>query len=455
MVRQSFYIFYHMVSDHHAKSSFKYHESKRVVKRRKEVMSITKITDIKARQILDSRGNPTIEVEVHTKDTYGRAIVPSGASTGIYEAHELRDGTKRYHGKSVEKAIKNVNNTIRPALEGKDVFNLTGIDQTMIELDGSLNKKKLGANAILGVSMAAARAGASERGVPLYRYLGGPKRMPIPFCNIINGGQHAGGRLEMQEFMIAPVKARSFKEAVMMVSETYHTLKSLIASRYGKSATNVGDEGGFAPDLTNAEQALDLIMEAVSRAGYTKKIRIAMDPAASEFYEDGKYTRRRLTGKRLADYYSMLVKKYPIISIEDPFDQDDFDSYKIFMRQERNKDLQIVGDDLLVTNVQRITDGIEKELCNALLLKVNQIGTLTEAMNAAELCVSNGWNVMVSHRSGESEDPFIADLSVALGIGQIKLGAPCRSDRTSKYNQLLRIEEELGDKAEYPNKMFR
>ena len=409
-----------------------------------------------AREILDSRGNPTIEVEVHTKENKGVAIVPSGASTGIYEAHELRDSTRRFHGKGVSKAIRNVNDVIAPKLKGKDIFNLTKIDQIMIELDGTLNKSKLGANAILGVSMAAARAGANEKDIPLYKYLGKSKKLPIPFCNIINGGQHAGGKLEMQEFMIAPVKAKNFKEATMIVSEIYHELKSIISAKYGKSATNVGDEGGFAPNLSNAEQALDLIVEAIGKSGYTKKVRIAMDPAASEFYQGGKYLRRKISGKKMAEYYQKLMQKYPIISIEDPFDQDDFESFEYFTKQnEKNSNFQIVGDDLLVTNVQRITKAIDSNLCNALLLKVNQIGTLTEAINAAELCMSNGWNVMVSHRSGESEDPFIADLAVALGAGQIKLGAPCRSDRTSKYNQLIRIEEELGSEAEYPNTMFK
>ncbi len=418
------------------------------------MIGITRIKKVEAREVLDSRGNPTIEAVVSTSNCSGRAIVPSGASTGIYEAHELRDNAKRFHGKGVSKAVKNVNEIIAPKIRGKDVFNLTGIDQTMIELDGTLNKKKLGANAILGVSMAAARAGALEKGLPLYRYLGKSNKLPIPFCNIINGGQHAGGKLEMQEFMIAPVKARSFKEATMIVAEVYHELKSIIANKYGKSATNVGDEGGFAPNLSNAEQALDLIMEAVKKTGYSRKVKIAMDPAASEFYADGKYLRRKLSRSKMIEYYSRLAEKYPIVSIEDPFDQDDYDAYSEFMEKHGNKGFQIVGDDLLVTNVKRITEGIEKNLCNALLLKVNQIGTLTEAINAAELCMSNGWNVMVSHRSGESEDPFIADLSVALGTGQIKIGAPCRSDRTAKYNQLIRIEEELGGKAEYPSRMF-
>ncbi|MFP4189561.1 MAG: phosphopyruvate hydratase [Candidatus Woesearchaeota archaeon] len=448
------FIYFPILQETSFSSSFIY-ETISDDKRKRKVIIIARITDIKARQILDSRGNPTVEAEVHTRDCYGRAIVPSGASTGIYEAHELRDKTKAFHGKAVTKAVKNINQVIGPKLKGKDIFNLTGIDQTMIELDGTFNKKRLGANAILGVSMAAARAGAKERGLPLYKYLGKSSKLPIPFCNIINGGEHAGGKLEMQEFMIAPIKARTFKEAVQMVAEIYHELKVIITKKYGKSASNVGDEGGFAPNLSNAEQALDLIVEAISRSGYSKKVKIAMDPASSEFYKEGRYMRRGLTGKKMGEYYERLMRRYPIISIEDPFDQDDFEAYQAFMKKHgRENNFQVVGDDLLVTNVKRITESIEKNLCNALLLKVNQIGTLTEAINAAEICMSNGWNVMVSHRSGESEDPFIADLSVALGSGQIKLGAPCRSDRTSKYNQLIRIEEELGDAAEFPNKMF-
>ncbi len=416
-----------------------------------------KIKKVHARQVLDSRGNPTIEAEIAAGNVTGRAIVPSGASTGIYEAHELRDKNKRYGGKSVEKAVKNVNTLIAKKLVGMDVFNLTGIDKAMIELDGTKNKKKLGANAILGVSMAAARAGAAAKGISLHRYLGNKKLLPIPFANIINGGKHAGGALEMQEFMIAPVKARSFREATQLVAETYHELKKIIAAKYGKSAINVGDEGGFAPNIDTAEKALDMITQAIENAGYLSKIRIAMDPASSEFYnKDGTYLVKKYSKKRMAGYYKRLAEKYPIISIEDPFEQDDFEAYGLFMQQHQKKlDLQIVGDDLLVTNVERIETALEKNLCNALLLKVNQIGSLSEAMDAAKLCMKNNWNVMVSHRSGESEDAFIADLAVGLGTGQIKLGAPCRSDRTSKYNQLLRIEEELGSKAAYPTKMFR
>ena len=415
-----------------------------------------KIKEIKGRQILDSRGNPTIEVEVHTQNKIvGKAIVPSGASTGIYEAHELRDGKKAYFGNGVEKAVLNVNTKINNALKGIDVTKQNEIDNIMIKLDGTESKKKLGANAILGVSMAISRAAAQSKNISLHKYLGNSKLLPIPFCNIINGGKHAGGDLEMQEFMIAPIKAKNFSDATRMVAETYHELKSLIKKKYGTSATNVGDEGGFAPNIDSAEKALDLIVSAIAKAGYTGKIKIAMDPASSEFYHNGKYLRKNFDYKKMADYYARLAKKYPIISIEDPFEQDDFDAYTYFMNKYGGNGFQIVGDDLLVTNVKRIKEALDKKLCDSLLLKVNQIGTLTEAMDAANLCMKNGWNVMVSHRSGESEDPFIADLVVGLGTGQIKLGAPCRSDRTSKFNQLLRIEEELGKEARYPKNMFK
>jgi enolase len=415
-----------------------------------------KIKNVHARSVLDSRGNPTVEVEVSTQKVTGRAIVPSGASTGIYEAHELRDKKKAFLGNGVEKAVTNVNTTIAKKLKGMDIFNLSGIDQAMIDLDGTKNKKKLGANAILGTSMAVARAGALEKGISLHKYLGNSMMLPIPFCNIINGGKHAGGDLEMQEFMVAPVKAKSFAEATKIISEIYHILKGIIKKKYGVSAANVGDEGGFAPNIDTAEKALDLIMAAVQKAGYSSKVRIAMDPASSEFYHDGTYLKKKLSRKQMARYYAKLTAKYPIISIEDPFEQDDFESYSMFMKEYQPiSKIQVVGDDLLVTNVDRIKIAKEKQLCNALLLKVNQIGSLTEAIAAAKMCMKNKWHVMVSHRSGESEDPFIADLAVGLGTGQIKLGAPCRSDRTSKFNQLLRIEEELGSKAKYPTGMFK
>lgn len=412
---------------------------------------MAKIEKIVAREVLDSRGNPTVEVDVFAEKAWGRAIVPSGASTGIYEAIELRDGGARYHGKGVLNAVSNVNNKIASKLIGMDAEDQTLIDQTLIELDGSENKKNLGANAILGVSMAVCRAQAMASGKNLYKYIGdklGYKmRMPIPFSNVINGGSHAGNALSFQEFMIVPLKTKKFSEASMMVSETYYSLRSLLMDRFGKSAINVGDEGGFAPPLRNPEDALDLLSKAINKAGYTQKMKIALDVAASTFYNDKKYLVEEdkiFDASKLANYYMKLAKNYPIISIEDPFEQDDFDAWSNLMQKSK---MQIVGDDLLVTNIERIKKAAEKKMCNALLLKVNQIGTLTQAFDAARIAYNYKWKIMVSHRSGESEDPFIADLSVALGCGQIKLGAPARGERTCKYNQLLRIEEELGSRA--------
>ena len=403
-----------------------------------------KIRGIKARQVLDSRGNPTIEVEVSTAGSLNRAIVPSGASTGKYEALELRDNGKAFLGMSVQKAISNVNKILAKKLIGKNVGNQKEIDKIMIKLDGTNNKSKLGANAILGVSMAVSRAGAFSKNMHLFEYLGelaGNKKfvLPIPYSNVINGGIHAGNNLQIQEFMIVPVKSRNFSESVRIVSETYHLLKKDIEGKYGKLGINVGDEGGFAPPLNTAEEALDLLNEAIAISGYRRKLRIAMDCAASEFYDNGSYM-GSMTGDELIDYYLKLIKDYKIISIEDPFDQDDFLSYAKFMKK---VETQVVGDDLLVSNVERVKQAVDKKLCNALLLKVNQIGTVTEAIEAANLALKNKWKVMVSHRSGETEDPYIADLAVGLGTRQIKLGAPCRSDRTAKYNQLLRIEELL------------
>lgn len=418
---------------------------------------MSKIRDVYAREVIDSRGNPTIEVDVYTEDKcWGRAIVPSGASTGIYEALELRDGDqKRFLGKGVRKAVDNVNKTISKKIKGLEVTNQELIDQTLIDLDGSENKKNLGANAILGVSMAVARAAAMSQGKNLYEYLsdnlGYKKKMPIPFANVINGGAHAGNSLEIQEFMIVPVKAKTFFEATRMVSETYHTLKSVIKDKYGKNAVNVGDEGGFAPPLQTPEEALDLITLAIKKAGYKDKVKIALDCAASEFKREGAYhvTKDKiLDGLSLGRYYQELMKKYDIISIEDAFEQDDFYAWENFKKETK---IQLVGDDLTVTNPARIKMAIEKKLCNTLLLKVNQIGTLTQAIDAAKVAYKAKWKVIVSHRSGESEDPFIADLAVALGCGMIKLGAPCRTERTAKYNQLIRIEEELGRKAKMEN----
>lgn len=414
---------------------------------------MTKIEKVVAREVLDSRGNPTVEVDIITEGAWGRAIVPSGASTGVYEAIELRDGGVRYHGKGVLNAVNNVNKVISKKIIGMDILDQTLIDQTLIELDGSENKKNLGANAILGVSMAVCRAGAMSCEKNLYEYLSKKlsynMKMPVPFSNIINGGAHAGNALSFQEFMIVPVKAKSFSEATMMVSETYYSLRSLLLDRFGKSAINVGDEGGFAPPLRNPEDALDLITKAINKAGHSKSMKIAIDAAASTFYNDKKYIvdeNKIFDSSKLGNYYLNLAKNYPIISVEDPFEQDDFESWTSFMKKTK---MQVVGDDLLVTNVERMKIAKQRNMCNALLLKINQIGTLTQAFDAARVAYENKWNIMVSHRSGESEDPFIADLAVALGCGQIKIGAPARGERTCKYNQLLRIEEELDGRAKF------
>ncbi|HHI03994.1 MAG TPA: phosphopyruvate hydratase [Candidatus Woesearchaeota archaeon] len=411
-------------------------------------MIIVQNACIKAREVLDSRGNPTVEAEIILNNHIIRAIVASGASTGKYEALELRDKDKRYNGKGVLKAVKNVSR-ISNALKGINLTKQKEIDEKIIKLDATKNKTKLGANAMLAASMACLRAGALLKKKPLYQYIseisGRKPSIPIPFCNVINGGKHADNKLKMQEFMIVPIGLKSFSESVMIVSETYHTLKRLVSKKYGMSG--VGDEGGFAPRINNAFDALELITKAIKKSGHEKNIRIALDPAASEFYKDGKYViEKTLTGGEMVDYYAELVKKYPIISIEDPFDQDDFEPYTELTRKIGSK-IQIVGDDLLVTNTERIRKAVDLKLCNALLLKPNQIGTVTEAIDAANLAFKSGWNVMVSHRSGETEDSFIADLATGLGCGQIKLGAPCRGERTCKYNQLLRIEEQLGKRA--------
>lgn len=428
------------------------------------------ISAIKARQIFDSRGNPTVEVDLTTDKGLFRAAVPSGASTGIYEALELRDNDKaNYHGKGVLKAVANINDTIAPALiaANLDVTNQREIDEFMLRLDGTENKNKLGANAILGVSLAATKAGAAAKGLPLYRYiaeLAGRTEviLPVPAFNVINGGSHAGNKLAMQEFMILPTGANTFSEAFKMGSEVFHHLKNVIKSRFGLDATSVGDEGGFAPNILNNKDALVLINDAIAKAGYTGRIEIGMDVAASEFYRDGKYDldfknpkpdpSTFITSDQLGELYQEFIKENPMVSIEDPFDQDDWEAWT---KLTANTTIQIVGDDLTVTNPKRIATAVEKKACNCLLLKVNQIGSVTEAIDAHLLARKNGWGTMVSHRSGETEDTFIADLVVGLSTGQIKTGAPCRSERLAKYNQILRIEEELGDAAKFAGKNFR
>lgn len=431
------------------------------------------ITKVHARSIYDSRGNPTVEVDLITETGLHRAIVPSGASTGQHEAIELRDGDKtKWGGKGVLKAVENVNSVIGPALIEKnlDVTNQAAVDEFLNSLDGTPNKGKLGANAILGVSLAVAKAGAAKKGVPLYAHiadLAGSKKpyvLPVPFMNVLNGGSHAGGRLAFQEFMIVPDTAESFTEAMRQGAEVYQILKTLAKKRYGQSAGNVGDEGGVAPDIQTPKEALDLITDAIEQAGYTGKVKIAMDVASSEFYKEDakKYDldfknpdsdqSKWLTYQELAALYKELAENYPIVSIEDPFAEDDWEAWNHFMA---NSDFQIVGDDLTVTNPIRIKRAIEEKSCNALLLKVNQIGTLTESIQAAKDSYAAGWGVMVSHRSGETEDVTIADLVVGLRAGQIKTGAPARSERLAKLNQILRIEEELGANAIYAGDKFR
>jgi enolase len=426
------------------------------------------ILNLTAREVIDSRGNPTVEVDLTTDVGTFRGMVPSGASTGIYEACELRDGDKsRYMGKGVQKAVDNVKTIIGPAVIGMNPVEQEAIDMKMMELDGTPNKTKLGANAILAVSLAVCKAGAAQKGVPLYRHIAelagtGKLVLPVPWMNVINGGSHAGNRLAMQEFMIGPVGATSFKEAMRMGCEVYHNLKAVIKKKYGQDACNVGDEGGFAPNIQDNDEGLKLLVEAIEKAGYTGKIKIGMDVAASEFCKDKKYDldfknenskeEDYVTGDGMLAMYKKFVTDYPVITIEDPYDQDDWESYQKMCAE---MEIQIVGDDLLVTNPERIKTGIEKKACNALLLKVNQIGSVTESIKAAKMSMDNGWGVMCSHRSGETEDCFIADMVVGLGTGQIKTGAPCRSERTAKYNQLLRIEEELGDAAVYAGEKFR
>jgi enolase len=411
------------------------------------------IEAIGAREILDSRGNPTVEVEVLLEDgTAARAAVPSGASTGAFEAVELRDGAKRYLGKGVEKAINNVVDVIAPEVVGLDAQDQRLVDQTMIDLDGTNNKAKLGANAILGVSLAVAKASAEHADLSLFKYVGGNNAhvLPVPMMNILNGGAHADTNVDIQEFMVAPIGADSFKESLRWGAEIYHSLKSVLKKR--GLATSIGDEGGFAPNLESNRAALDLILEAVEGAGFKPgtEIALAMDVAATEFYENGKYSfeGKQLTAAEMIAYYSSLVSSYPLVSIEDPLNEDDWDGWAAITHELGSK-VQLVGDDLFVTNPERLAKGIAANTANALLVKVNQIGSLTETLDAVEMAHRAGYRSMMSHRSGETEDVTIADLAVATNCGQIKTGAPARSERVAKYNQLLRIEEELGDGARY------
>ncbi|WP_288190946.1 phosphopyruvate hydratase [uncultured Veillonella sp.] len=414
------------------------------------------ITDVYAREILDSRGNPTVEVEVYLEDgTISRAAVPSGASTGMFEAVELRDGDKsRYLGKGVLKAVENVNDIIGPAIIGYDATEQVAIDKIMIELDGTPNKGKLGANAILGVSMAVAKAAAESLDLPLFQYLGGTnaKELPVPMMNILNGGAHADNNVDIQEFMIMPVGAENFAQALRMCAEIYHTLKNVLK---GKGlATGVGDEGGFAPNLGSNEEALQVICEAIKEAGLEpgKDIMLAIDAASSEFYKDGKYELagegKTKTAAEMVDFYEELVNKYPIISIEDGLAEEDWDGWKV-LTERLGKKVQLVGDDLFVTNTERLSKGITNDTANAILIKVNQIGTLTETFDAIEMAKRAGYTCVISHRSGETEDATIADIAVAVNAGQIKTGAPARSERVAKYNQLLRIEDLLAETAQY------
>lgn len=411
------------------------------------------IMHVFAREILDSRGNPTVEAEAFLDSgAHGVAGVPSGASTGVHEAHELRDGGERYQGKGVTKAVANVNDEIVDAIAGMEADDQRLVDQAMIKLDGTENKSRLGANAILGVSIAVAKAAAQDAGLPLYRYIGGPSAhvLPVPMMNILNGGAHADSGVDVQEFMIAPIGAESFGEALRIGAEVYHTLKSVIKAK-GLS-TGLGDEGGFAPSVDSTRAALDLIVEAIEKAGFTpgKDVALALDVASSEFYEDGvyKFEGGEHSAEEMAKVYEELIEAYPIVSIEDPLQEDDWAGYTTLTATIGDK-VQIVGDDFFVTNPQRLQKGIEEKAANALLVKVNQIGTLTETFDAVDLAHRNGYRTMMSHRSGETEDTTIADLAVALGCGQIKTGAPARSERVAKYNQLLRIEDELGEAAEY------
>lgn len=423
----------------------------------------TAISDVKARQILDSRGNPTVEVDIILQDgSFGRAAVPSGASTGEHEAVELRDGDKsKYNGKGVLKAVANVNGEIKKAIKGSDALKQGELDQALIDLDGTPNKGRLGANAILGVSLAAAKAAAASKKMPLYRYIGGDKAkvLPIPMMNILNGGAHADNNVDLQEFMIMPIGADSFSEALRWGAETFHSLKKILHDK--KLSTAVGDEGGFAPDLKSNEEAVEVILAAIDKAGYKagKDISIALDPASSSFYEDGKYIleaepKVQNSSQDMIDFYSRWVSKYPIVSIEDGLAEDDWDGWKK-LTEALGKKIQLVGDDLFVTNVKRLRMGIKRKVANSILIKVNQIGTLSETLDSIDLAKKYGYTAVVSHRSGETEDTTISHLVVATNTGQIKTGSVCRTDRICKYNELLRIEELLGKKAVYGKAIWK
>ncbi len=420
-----------------------------------------KISRVKARQVLDSRGNPTVEVDIQTRIWRGRAKVPSGASTGKHEALELRDGGDLYGGKGVQKAVNNIKRKIAPKIKGKDVRRQRSIDNLLIKLDNTPNKSNLGANATLGVSLACARAGSHASHILYYKYLAKLSKnkklvLPVPFMNVINGGEHADNNLCFQEFMIVPLM-KTYKDSLRAAVETFHILKDIIHKKYGKGASNVGDEGGFAPNVRGVKDALNLLVKAIDTAGYTGKIKIAMDAAASYFYKNGRYVinSKKLTTSKLIDLYESIIKDYPIVSIEDPLHEEDFEGFAEVLSIAKKKRVMVVGDDLTVTNVRRIQEAIKHNSCNCLLLKVNQVGTLSEAIDAAKLATKNKWKIMVSHRSGETSDDFIADFAVGLGCGMIKAGAPDRGERTAKYNELLRIEEKLGKKAVYGKSILR
>jgi enolase len=413
---------------------------------------VTAIAGVLARQILDSRGNPTVEVDVRLDSgALGRAAVPSGASTGVHEAVELRDGGEAYRGKGVTKAVANVEGEIAGAVKGRDPFDQAGLDRALVELDGTLNKGRLGANAILGVSLATAKAAASEAGISLFRHLGGAEAvtLPVPMLNVINGGVHADNSIDLQEFMVVPVGAESFTEALRVGAEVYHSLKLLLHGR--GLETGVGDEGGFAPNLDSSEAAIEAILEAAEGAGHRDRVAIALDPATSEVFRDGVYRfeGRELRSEEMPAFWAELVERYPIASLEDPLAEDDWEGWARLTADLGDR-VQLVGDDIFVTNTERLGEGIERSVANSILVKVNQIGTITETVEALSLARSRGYSVVMSHRSGETEDTTIADLAVAYNTGQIKTGAPARSDRVAKYNQLLRIEEELGSRAVYP-----